>query len=267
MRLGTIISTIKLTDDKLNQIKKNMFSDNMIIINQTDKEIKEEYCLEDKIVIKNYNEKGLAKSRNRALYNNTYEFCLLTDDDVIYEKDIREKIIDAFDTNKDADIITFQYKKNHNIYGKKYKKKEFYHNRFSILKVSSIEIALRSEKINNLNIKYNELFGLGSKYIGGEEVIFLKDCLKKGLKIKYIPIPIAKHPDESSGKKIEKKIIFSRGAIFVELFNKFYWIFIVIFIIKKLKNYKGFGRINAMKLMFKGAKEYMKLKKLVIKVN
>ena len=45
-------------------------------------------------------------SRNIAL-ENLYEYCLFADDDIVYKKDFYKTIINAFQENFNADIITF----------------------------------------------------------------------------------------------------------------------------------------------------------------
>jgi len=55
-----------------------------------------------------YYQKGVTKSKNKALEHGNGEICLLSDDDIIFKPNIDKKIINAFENNPEADIITFQ---------------------------------------------------------------------------------------------------------------------------------------------------------------
>ena len=53
----------------------------------------------------------------------------------------------------------------------------------------------------------------------GEETIFLMDAKKKKLAIQYQPVPIAAHPQESSGEHITKPRTIGRGAGLYRMFG------------------------------------------------
>lgn len=227
-----------------------------MIINQTDNQkiIKEEY-----IKMLNFNEKGLSKSRNRAIENATGDICIITDDDVKFKKDIFEEIRKVFIENPDIDIFTFKYDKHNKNLNKNYREEAFIHDKFSIAKVSSIEIAFRIRSIMENNIRFDEKFGLNSRYLSGEENIFLKDALDKGLKIMYYPLIIADHPDETSTSTWSDKKIFSKGALFYRLYGNIAYILALGFGIKKHKEYKvDYTIFKFVKLILNGVKDYKK---------
>jgi glycosyltransferase involved in cell wall biosynthesis len=207
-------------------------------------------------------EKGLSKSRNRALEFCNSDIALISDDDVIYLENIEDIITKAFYKNPEADIITFQFLKDENtLYKKNYKEKKIWHNIYSLARVSSVEIAFRMDKIKNKSIKFDENFGLGSIFTTGEEYVFLSDALKKGLKILYLPIPILIHPDQSSGGQFfdNSLLIESKGALFYRIFGLKSYLVSLIFAFKKYKqsNMSFFGFY---KLMINGIKKYKGLK-------
>lgn len=239
------------------RLEDKKVKENILIINQTNNNQKYEI---DNIKMYNYKEKGLSKSRNRAIENSKKDICLIADDDVVYKPNTFDVVKKSFEDNPKADIITFQIETPEGYLFKDYPKEKFWHNTKSILKVSSIEIAFKRKVILKNNIKYDESFGLGAKYKSGEENIFLMDCLKKGLKIKYIPIPIVLHPFESSGKKIDDYVsVASKGALFTRLFG---WKFIIInfiFALKKYNLYKDqLSFIKFVKYIYKGSLDYLK---------
>lgn len=253
MKIQILISTMnKETIKELDLIKKNIKIPS-IIINQTNNN----NIIENKdSIMLNFKEKGISKSRNRALENANADICIISDDDVEYIEGFDEIINELFENNKDIDIITYKIVTSDGTNFKKYLDKEFIHDKRTILKVSSIEIAFRLESIKRKNIKFDESFGLGAEYISGEENIFLKDCINSGLKIKYIPVVIAKHEAISSGKILNKTSIYSKGALFYRLFGYKCFLLNTIFIFKKLKNIK-FSKLKALNLIYKGTLDYI----------
>lgn len=256
MNLQILISTMnRKSIEDLNLESKNI-NKNCLIINQTN----DNHIIEDKLNnnrMINYKEIGLSKSRNRCLENATGEICIISDDDVQYVPEYKEIIINEFEKNPQADIITFKIKTPEGEMFKNYSNEEFNHNKRTILKVSSIEVAFRLESIKNKNIKFDELFGLGSTYTSGEENIFLMDCIKNNLNIKYVPQIIAIHDKESSGKILNEKAIYSKGALFYRLFGIKSLILNLLFVIKKI-NIINFNIFKAVILIYKGMFDYIR---------
>ena len=181
-------------------------------------------------------ERGLAKSRNRAIESSFSDICLISDDDLEYFNNLQDNILKAFKENKDADIITFCIKTPNNKPYKRYKNIAFWHTKKTIMRVSSVEIAFRLESINRVNLRFDENFGLGSKFPTGEEIIFLSDAIDRGLKILYLPIDIVVHPIESSGKDYNNKnLIEAKGAMFYRLFGGLGYGVSALFALKKYK--------------------------------
>lgn len=205
-------------------------------------------------------ERGSSKSRNKALENATGDICLISDDDVSYLPNYENTVLEAFNNNPDADIITFQIQTPD---GEKFKNnyimEERWHSKNSILKCASIEIAFKLNKVLANDIKFDEEFGLGSKYRVHDEIIFLMDAIKKGLKIRYIPEPIVIHPKESSGTNFNDHLITSKGAAFIRLYGLIGLFYNIIFSIKKFSSYRNkYSFLKFMKLMNSGSIEYMK---------
>ncbi|MDE5872261.1 MAG: glycosyltransferase [Muribaculaceae bacterium] len=161
--------------------------------------------------------KGLAVNRNIALSWASAPLLLISDDDADYTKEGLQAVIDGFQENPDADIIAFRYVSKHST--KHYPQKSVSLSRppkgyF----ISSIEIAIRRESVQG-KIWFNENFGVGATFPSGEEDIFIKDCLDKGMKGIYVPKTIVRHDGTTtSGRNL---MLPSRpqtkGAIFLRL--------------------------------------------------
>jgi len=261
VKIEVLMSTMNKNYDTLfREVKTRKIKSDILIINQSNNQKR---YFNSNIRIYNYNEKGLSKSRNRGLENANGEICVIADDDIIYKESYCDILKKSFEKNLDADIITFQIETPDGNLFKNYSKKEFWHNKRTILKVSSIEIAFRRDSIIKNNIKFDERFGLGSKYITGEENIFLMDCLDKGLKIKYIPSPIVIHPYENSGRIFSESLIFSKGAVFARLFKFNFIVLNFLFALKKYKEYKNCHNfINFIRLIYKGSFDFISNEKM-----
>lgn len=161
--------------------------------------------------------KGLSVNRNIALSKATAPILLISDDDVDYTEDGLISIINAFDNNKDQDIITFQYES--------ISSKKFYPSKQCNLAnptkgyfISSIEIAFRRDAVKG-KIWFNENLGIGAMFPSGEEDIFLRDCHDKGLKGIFLPLTIASHKGDTTS---ERNFMLpsrpqTKGAVFLRL--------------------------------------------------
>jgi len=164
-------------------------------------------------------ERGLAKSRNRAAAMATGDILVPTDDDVIFLPDALTQISAAFSRQYDAQILTFQVVDEELKTYKTYPANRFRHNLNSIRRVYSIEIALRREAIVDRGLAWDEAFGLNSHYPGGLEQAFLKNVLDLGLPAYYEPVPIVLHPPNSTGYNHTPESGFFRGAVYAKLFG------------------------------------------------
>jgi len=260
MKFQILVSTVDNNFNILRNLKRNDL--NALIINQLISINKENSIKTSKnIKILSFKEKGLSKSRNKAIEYAEADICLITDNDVEFMENLKEKILHAFKENPDADILTFKILTPEGDEYKKYSKKSFYHNKRTIMKVSSIEIAFKREKIIKHNIKFDENFGLGTDFPTGEENIFLADALKKGLKVKYVPISIVIHPRESSGSNYNNEVLIkAKGAMFYRIFGIKGYFISLLFALKKFKYSKKYNLFSFYKFMLKGIKEYKKTK-------
>lgn len=250
MSFEILVSTI---DDRCFKLE-NKIPFNVLFINQLIKKKKSNFVKDN---LFSYAGKGLSKSRNKALEKATGSVCLISDDDVSYKENIDKILLGYYDEFPHADIITFQIETPDGGQFKKYKDKVFWHNERTIMRVSSIEISFKRDSIVEKKITFDEEFGLGAKFATGEEVIFLHDALKKGLKILYVPVPIVIHPKESSGGnfKDNPSLIKAKGAMFYRMFG---WKSFFISLLFSFKKYRlsGYSLIKFYSFMAEGKKEY-----------
>lgn len=172
--------------------KRSNIKSDLLIINQCDEISYDESEEEDFIWRKiNTKERGLSKSRNTAIDNAQGEICKFCDDDETLVDNYQQIILNAYDELPDADVIIF------NLNRINYKMKKTYYNIDSVRPAPAYRnygspmITFKLKKIKMNGIRFNEIFGSGSKFGGGEDNLFLKDIRKAGLKIYEYPAVIS----------------------------------------------------------------------------
>ncbi|MEW6992714.1 glycosyltransferase [Colwelliaceae bacterium MEBiC 14330] len=182
---------------------------------------------------------GLSKNRNNCLSQATSDILIFADDDVQYSSSQLAMLIQMFEDNKTIDGVTFKIDTKSEKAFKKYKNHSFKHNSMSIMKVSSIEIALRRTFIVENQLAFDERFGLGTKFPSSEENIFLHDALNKNATFLFIPKFVVSHPAESSGKLwYNIRLIEAKGALFRRLYGLKGLALLIIFALKKWPEYR-----------------------------
>lgn len=264
MKVQNLISTMnKNTKQLQNLVNELNIKESYILINQiTNKDIKKTNANINESKIISVNEKGLSKSRNLALKNSCADVCILTDDDMKYEDNYIYTIKKAYKENPKADIIAFVVDNEDSKKRKKILKKGKM-NYIGALRLQSVQITFKRKSVVEKNLKFDERFGTGSNFFWGEENIFLFDCIKKKLKIYYIPEKIAELPISESSWKMENipEHFEIQGRIYCRMAPKLYLLLILQYAIRHYKTYKNEMTIkNVIKYMLIGARKFRKEK-------
>jgi len=207
-----------------------------------------------------YPEYGSSRSRNRALQHAEGDLLLITDDDVELLDGFSETIVEVFRKNPEADIITFQCLNERGEKRKDYSDRSFWHNLRTLMQVSMIEIALRRESLIQSSLMFDTRFGVGNQMPTGDENVFLSDAFRQGFKILYLPYPIVKHPDASSGRALSRNpsLIKAKGAMFYRIFGWKAYLVCILFALKKRRE-TGYSLIKNIRLMYAGIMEFKAL--------
>lgn len=102
---------------------------------------------------------------------------------------------------------------------------------------------------------FSLLFGGGAKYSNGEDSLFLKDCLKYGLKVYAVPIEIGAERERESTwfKGYTDKFFIDRGVLYHFLYGNLAYLMAVRFIAAHGKVMcEEIPKKNALALMKKG---------------
>ena len=256
MDIEVLVATMNLknADELLKKLKVNK----SIIINQYQDKKEIEDITKGNNKIFSYKEKGISKSRNRAISKSTADIILLADDDMEYIKHYENIIKNAYEKYKDADIIAFNVQSDDQT-RKISKLKKGRIGFLRSMKIKSVQITMKKKSVEN--IRFDENFGTGTSLYMGEENIFLFDCLKKGLKIYYLPETIAKLEDSNSTwfKGYDKEYLFAKGCQFYRMSKLFCNLLILQYSIRKKNLYKKeISIIDAIKIMLDGKKEMIR---------
>lgn len=258
VQLEILIATMNRTnfDFLKSMFSKNDFTDlHLLIINQTSPGT-ELVSTHDNIRVINSYEKGISKSRNLAIANAQGKYCLITDDDVLFETKFYERIISGHQ-NLNAEIITFQtrttkgrpywsYPQNGDL------------SKSLLSKVLSIEISFKREQIQKAQITFNELFGLGAEFEDSESYLFLREALlERNLTGKHIPEVIAVHPEVSSSDDVTSdRYIHARAALNYKLYGRFSYFYVFKLLFSLFR--KGLIKFNEIAPKYKVAQKSIK---------
>jgi len=244
---------IKLSDE--------MRVNNFVMINQITKIVvapKDKLTSKYKII--SVKEKGLSRSRNKALLYSDADICVIADDDMDYVSEYESIIKKGYKKYYDADVIAFFIDSDDKRQLKK-KLKEGKLNLFKTMKLASWNITFRRNNVIETGIKFDENFGTGTKNYMGEENIFLFDCYRKGLKIYYIPTKIAtiRNSESTWFNGYENKYFSVKGRVFFRMSSILWPILVVQFALRKKQLYKEqLSIFHALRLMVRGALDEMR---------
>ena len=170
---------------------------NLIIINQTTKD-KLLHSDNPNIKVINSFERGSPNSRNLAIKNATASICLMADDDMVYEPNLKDTILKAYQKHPEADMISFEaINEDGALYTNYFPPGP--HNKKSLMKIFTLVISFKRETYSKHQIFFNKHFGVGSTFKGATEYVFLRNAFDKGLNMIHIKQSIVMHPKISSG--------------------------------------------------------------------
>jgi glycosyltransferase involved in cell wall biosynthesis len=204
-----------------------------------------------------YVERGLSRSRNRAIENSKGDILVLADDDMYYAENYLDLIESAYKKYTDADIIAFHV--NNEDTGRiKERLKEGRLGYVGSMKLSSWQITFRKTPVTKSGVSFDQNFGTGTEMYMGEENIFLFDCLKAGLKIYYVGDEIATLKLDSIStwfKGYDDKFFRVRGATYKRMSKLWHMLLIIQFAVRKKYLYKETASLlDAIKYMIQGAR-------------
>ena len=219
MTLQTLVSCVN--QDMENIAKKMNLQTDAIVINQCKTNGYLEYEHNGhRICCYSFAEKGVGLSRNNGLLRATADIVLFSDEDIVYEDGYPQRILEAFETYPKAQILLFNMDVE--------EERRTYHTTeptkvkwYNCGRYPTYSFAIRREPLHLSNVTFSLLFGGGAKYSNGEDSIFIRDCLKKGLKAVALPVNIGREVPRPSTwfAGYNEKFFFDRGVLYSYLYG------------------------------------------------
>lgn len=209
MKLDVLVACMHRNDNSL--IADSRITGNALVINQCDQEGERSFRTENGLVRwVDSLQRGLTRSRNLALSLSDADICLLCDDDEVFEADYEQKILSAYESLPQADVIIFKMKNRAPSFEDRVMELKFP----QTMRVSSWQISFRRESLLRCDVCFDELLGAGTGNGAEEELKFLTDCRKANLKIYYVPEMIASVAQTESTwfQGFNEEFFYNRGA-------------------------------------------------------
>lgn len=127
------------------------------------------------------------------------------------------------------------------------------------MRYGTFHIAIRTKSIKRANLSFSLLFGGGAKYGSGEDVLFLMEAMKKGLKVYTYPVQVAtvSHAASTWFSSYDEKYFKDKGALFAAISKKWAKLLSLLQIYKHKKVYcETLSFFAVYKLMCLGIKEF-----------
>jgi len=263
MNVQVLVAAMNRNPQELVQ-KMNLESD-AIIINQCDRMAYEELNIEGvqgNFLVKFYSfaERGVGLSRNNALLRAEADIVLFSDDDIIYETEYSKKVRTEFEKHPEADMILFEFdvvEDRRTYHNEKFKRIHFY----NCGRYPTFSFAIRREKLHRLNITYSLLFGGGAKYSNGEDSLFIRECIQKGMKVFASPVKLGREEGSPSTwfDGYHEKFFYDRGVLYHFLYGKFAVLLALRFLLRhREKMCAQIPMPQALSLMKKGIRDMQK---------
>lgn len=260
MKIQVLVATMHQVNGDYSLIEKMNIQTDAVIINQCDRSWRKEFYLEGKRILWiDTEERGLSKSRNMALENASANVCVIADDDEVFLPKYAQVIEKSYFQNPNHDILRFKIEGIERPF-KHYSDSECNMSFVKSMKVSSVELAFKRDSVWRNCISFDELIGAGTKFLMGEENAFIWECIRKGMKVHYVPKTIANlHMGSSTWFNGHNKDYFvGRGAAFTAMSRKISIILILQFAARRKKMYQDeITMTSAIKYMLQGRKEYL----------
>ena len=254
MRLEILLSCMHQKDDSI--VRNSGITGDVLVVNQCDREDERSYLTPTGTArFLSTKDRGLTKSRNLAIETTDADICLLCDDDESFVSDYEKRILHAYRTVQEADLIIFKMCNQPTPFRDQIKELRFPW----IMSVSSWQISFRRESLMRTGVRFDELMGAGTGNGAEEELKFLMDCRRAGLKIFYVPTEIASvwQTESTWFDGFTRQFFINRGATtryilgFIPAF--FYGIY---YVIKNHSKYrKNLTPFQAFGALLKGMKE------------
>lgn len=254
MTLEVLMSCMHQQDATL--VGRSGLTGDVVMVNQCDRDGSAQYDTPlGNVRMFSTTQRGLTKSRNLAIEQAKADICLVCDDDEHFVPDYDSRILKAYQDIPQADVIIFKMVDRPSSFSDKVQRLRFP----KTMKVSSTQISFRRQRLLDTAVRFDPLLGAGSGNGAEEELKFLLDCQKAGLRIYYCPVEIASVAQEQSTwfSGFDETFFENRGATTRYILGApLAVLYAVYYVLRKGKLYRvNLTAMQALKAIFRGIRE------------
>lgn len=257
MKVEVLVAS--MNQNNFDLVEKMNLQSNAVIANQCDFTSFETTEINNNVFkLVSTTERGVGKNRNVALLYATDDILLIADDDMVYVDGYQQSIVDAFEKTPKADIIVFNLTEDS---GRKMITKKHRVRFFNSMRYGAVRLAIKKSSLDKANIWFSMLYGGGAKFSSGEDSLFIRQCMKSGLKIYAIPDILARllndRPSTWDNGDFCRQA-YDKGILLKNAFPNSAFILKYVFAFKLKRKELRF--LKALKLIKKGIRDFKNLK-------
>ena len=220
MRLQFLVSAVD--QDVRELVKRMRLGADGVIVNQCGSNRYEAFEYEGhRMQCWHMTKRGVGLSRNTALLWADGDICLFADEDIVYRQGAAEAVLGAFARHPEADMLLFNVRVQEE--RRTYWTQDTHRVRlYNCGRYPAYSFALRTAGLREKNVTFSLLFGGGAKYANGEDSLFIRDCIRKGLRVYAVPVEIGEEVPRPSTwfHGYDGKFFHDRGVLYRALYGR-----------------------------------------------
>lgn len=233
-RIETLVAAMNQSDASLYQAM-NLRTDAIIANQAEDWDLRTYQFEHGQCTLLTTPDRGVGRNRNQALLKASADILLLADDDLVFFDDYPSIVDKAFKELPDADIIIFSLASSPDSRDlaapvSRVKRVRL----FNFMRYGAPGVAIRQASLLKANLWFSLLFGGGTPYSHGEDTLFLREALRKSLKIYAYPqaVAIVNTNISSWFTGYHEKYFYDKGALLANLYPRARYLYVPYFALK-----------------------------------
>lgn len=257
MRVEVLCATMNQTD--LRKYQEMNLQTDVVFANQADRhQWMEEKLDGNRVKMCTTPYRGVGNNRNMAILHSSGDLLMFADDDMVYRDGYADGVIQAFQENPQADLMVF-YCDTDSSRKMKAIPRVGRVGWWNYMRYGTVSIVIRRERLLQSNLMFTQLFGGGCRYCAGEDNLFLREALKKGLAVYAHPFTIAHVNKEHSTwfQGYDERYFFDNGAWLQTAYPIMKHLLVWYFVAKFSKR-STLSRGQILKLQYHGIRSFQK---------